>query len=404
MGRTRQRTAAAAFGVTLGLVTAAIGWRVFGQRTATDEVVMVGDEEDRQAFLAERAREAESESSGSSDQGVDDLVREPLPEERARRAFPQLQAKEGGALYDPYTYIRFRPHQNRRIESSVRPDGEFVFRTNGAGLREADEIAAEKPDLRILVAGDSQTEGYCCNVEESFPNRLEALLESDGPWRSVEVLNAGMSGYSFYNYLGTLERFLDLDPDVFIMAVYAGNDFAEPLTLHHYFRRTVPPRCEACDLGRVIRANEDVSPSAFRQAFRQIAYLSHHPEERENAMITARSVTAAAQRICAENGIVFLCVLLPAMPDVQPQLFRRDVEGAARAYGLTEDQLALNRTLGSEWLSFARSRGIPCVDIHEVFEGIEEPLYWEGNFHLNLEGNRRVARAIMEALRALLEA
>jgi hypothetical protein len=98
----------------------------------------------------------------------------------------------------------------------------------------------QQPALRILVTGDSHTDGVC-NNSESFTNLLEAELSAAHPGEAIEALNAGKGAYSFYNYLGVLERLLPLRPDVFVVAVYGGNDFVESLALRHTFEHGAPP-------------------------------------------------------------------------------------------------------------------------------------------------------------------
>src|SRR5688572_12580659 len=68
------------------------------------------------------------------------------------------------------------------------------------GLRD-DEAVVPKPAgmRRILVIGDSVAYGSSVPRADAFPNRLERLLRQ--PSRSVEVINAGVMGYTPYNEL-----------------------------------------------------------------------------------------------------------------------------------------------------------------------------------------------------------
>lgn len=95
------------------------------------------------------------------------------------------------------------------------------------GLRDR-EYVIPKPvgSLRILVLGDSVTFGTGVSRSETFPKRLERKLRNAG--RQVEVINAGVNGYTAYNevhyYLSAARK---LQPDVVLLAVVL-NDAVNP--------------------------------------------------------------------------------------------------------------------------------------------------------------------------------
>ena len=73
---------------------------------------------------------------------------------------------------------------------STRTGQPIEYRINSKGLRD-DETSYEKPDgmFRIVVLGDSRTFGFGVPIEKHFTKLLE------GYFRSVEVVNLGVSGY-----------------------------------------------------------------------------------------------------------------------------------------------------------------------------------------------------------------
>jgi lysophospholipase L1-like esterase len=78
--------------------------------------------------------------------------------------------------------------------------------------------------LRIACIGDSWTFGMNVNQDETYPARVEALLGSQTPARSVEVMNFGVLGYTSFQGLQVLRsRALDLQPDVVIIG-FGMND------------------------------------------------------------------------------------------------------------------------------------------------------------------------------------
>jgi hypothetical protein len=80
------------------------------------------------------------------------------------------------------------------------------FQINAQGMRADRDFAREKPPglLRIVSLGDSFTVGYEVAAEESFSSVLEAELRKAG--LQVEVMNAGVSGYSNAEECGSCSR------------------------------------------------------------------------------------------------------------------------------------------------------------------------------------------------------
>lgn len=103
------------------------------------------------------------------------------------------------------------------VPSSVVGD----MRTNSHSLREDHDMAVPRPpeEIRILALGDSWTFGYLVPDGQTWPDQLEARLERD-TGRPVEVINAGVPGYSVRQALMTLEDpGLSLQPQVVVIPV-----------------------------------------------------------------------------------------------------------------------------------------------------------------------------------------
>lgn len=95
---------------------------------------------------------------------------------------------------------------------------------NRRGLR-GPEVEVPKPPgrTRVLAMGDSVTYGFGVAREDTFPFLLRERLAARG-WGDVEVVNAGVPGYSTYQGVVHLERdLLALEPDVVLFA-YMNND------------------------------------------------------------------------------------------------------------------------------------------------------------------------------------
>ena len=108
-------------------------------------------------------------------------------------------------------------------------DGSWSFHINRQGMRDDRDFSHEKPvdRKRILSLGDSFTVGYEVDVDETFSAVLERELRSAG--HDVEVLNAGVSGYSNAEAALYLEReLLNYEPDVVLLSFF-HNDIVDNL-------------------------------------------------------------------------------------------------------------------------------------------------------------------------------
>jgi lysophospholipase L1-like esterase len=92
---------------------------------------------------------------------------------------------------------------------------------NQKGLRDRDHSYERANDVRrILVLGDSFAWGYGVEEAERFSQLLESMMD-------VEVVNAGVSGYSTDQELLWLQNEgIKYDPDLIIL-VFAGNDIGD---------------------------------------------------------------------------------------------------------------------------------------------------------------------------------
>lgn len=100
---------------------------------------------------------------------------------------------------------------------------------NSLGFR-GREIAQEKPKngYRIICLGGSTTFGTGPLKEENnWPDQLERLLQAEYKQRQIEVINAGVPGYTTADSLINLElRLLDLSPDLIIIN-HLSNDLSK---------------------------------------------------------------------------------------------------------------------------------------------------------------------------------
>ncbi len=330
----------------------------------------------------------------------------PWSESQARQLFTPGEFD----IFDEYCGKLYQPNIRFSVPFAEYPRKQIEFVVNSLSMREDDEPLAVKPQLRVLVAGDSHTDGVCQNCE-SFPNLTEAALrerasaestqrKANFDPRSIEVLNAGKGGHSFFNYLGTLERNLDLEPDVFVVTVYGGNDFHELLSAWHTYRNDGKRPPGAASYPDEIKAAQAISSQGLNQAFYELKYFDVYPEQMRIALDCAVEVCGQIQALCRERGIRLIVLYLPPRQEIEPDNPALNIRKLLRALKLEPAALANATRLGDEFLSRVAESGIEHLDLRPAFRQAGESLYWNADWHINLAGQRVVARELVRTLSA----
>lgn len=303
-------------------------------------------------------------------------------------------------LYDPWMGMHEIPNEAAEMQWREHPDGKFMFRTNSLGCREDHELDPTPRDVRVLVAGDSHTCGICNNAE-SFANRLEASLVAERPTKTIEVLNTGLGGYNFYNYLGALYRFRDFKPQVFVVGIFGGNDFIDFFPVYlHFTRKPWPSVTPAQDKRR--REALKISPDAMGQGLASLDCLRSWEAER-TAIANASLQMCLEIRRAAEHAhcpVVFVYIPSPfELPWPQPvpkYVKTRDT------LEFTDADFATLSGVADRVLDGLRAKGMQPIDMRPVFAKEPTPPYWRADFHLNLRGHELVAEALKPVVDALL--
>ena len=98
------------------------------------------------------------------------------------------------------------------------------FRTNSLGLRGPEPRPGAR---RILAVGDSSTWGWKVADDQTYPARLQALLDEREAPHHWDVLNAGVPGWTSYQGLVFLrDRGLALHPEIVIVS-FGFNDTSD---------------------------------------------------------------------------------------------------------------------------------------------------------------------------------
>ncbi len=375
------RLALAATSAALGVWTAmSLAPRLF----EPPEVVRVVDSGiDPERVLGDRTRDPSSLPQLSPDRLIERLPWSPAATEYF---WPQLSGQGNNWEAHPILGARRRPGFESFLRHGEHPRGGYPVRCNSLGMRDAEPL--EDPDLRVLVAGDSQTEGVCAN-DESFANSWEARLRGRSPGDRVEVLNAGQGGTSPWNYLNVLEAYADLEPDVFAPVFFGGNDFRGALELERFHRQRGAGKARyRLELRERL---PDLTPGARHQEIDQAAYFLTNPADRGIAVQVWVALAMEMLRQCEALGCAFRPIYLPPAFNGQPTVFSEELSELRSAWPeLHAELLDLDRLVDA-WIAELAARDVGVLDLRPAIRAADEPLYWTRDLHLNLTGNALVA-------------
>jgi hypothetical protein len=397
--KTRHRILAVTLGVLMGSIALFV---VVSLRQGRNPVAFIRTTKNATKLLEERAKAVADAGGDEAATHKAHLPRFPITYQIARQIFPiDGEVQE----FDPEVYFRHPANMDFRIEWKEHANGHWTMRTNSLGIREDGEPLAEKPDLRILVTGDSHAEGVCDN-SESLAHVLGRALSAAHPGKKIESINAAKGGYTFYNYLGTLEKFLYLRPDVFIVVVYGPNDFEEVLTPYHFFAGTTRKPGSTEYWPKVEKALE-ICGTWLAQDGMSLKYFQEQPSEIKIAVRAAEAATLDIQDICKEHGIALIYVYLPGRFDSEDPKFLAEpshphlAEDLYAALEVRPESLDVHNGMANVLMNFLAEQKIPAVDMRKVFRENTGPFFWYEDHHINVNAHRLIGEALAPVVESL---
>lgn len=267
-----------------------------------------------------------------------------------------------------------RGHSHKK-NSKVRLMGVDVS-TNSLGLRDR-EYSLNWPHktYRIIVLGDSMTLGWGVEREDSYPKKLEEILNKNISCKTgitYEVINTGVGNYNTVQELAYLkDEGYRLAPDMIILGFFVND--AEP----------VPKKAESLFLNHShlmvffwSRMNSIMS-GVFKKGnyseYYNNLYRSYHP-----GWIRCKNALIELNQYCNNNKIKFLVVFIPELHDLS------DAYPLREAYNKVE--------------SFVKTQAMDYCDLYSYFRGYDSKKLWvsHDDAHPNKIGHEMIARGIYE--------
>jgi lysophospholipase L1-like esterase len=290
-------------------------------------------------------------------------------------------------------------------------DVTYTMFTNSLAFRDrrVRNVLLERAGPRIVLMGDSFTEGIGVRFEDTFAGRLEEALAP----RGVEVLNAGVVGYSprLY-YLKTrflieerglafseLHVYLDMSdiPNEIIYETYAPKSRAidrlawelrqgmrrRSFAFYHLARLAAEPSQPLQANPHGVPYADDLDAAAFDDPsfYTPEGHWTEDYAYAERAFRLAETNMWRLARLCRAHRIAMTIVVYPWRTNIERQ---------------EHDHVQVRF-----WRTFARDHGVRFVDLFPAFMGegqMYQRLFIEGDVHWNARGHALVARNLLSQL------
>ena len=259
-----------------------------------------------------------------------------------------------------------------------------LYTSNSAGFR-GPEVVIAKPagTFRILLLGDSFTNGQGVRYEESYSALLSAALNSSGDSRRYEVLNLGIGGFNLWSSVHRLKLDgLKFNPDLVIYG-YTANDI-EGRAYRNSRNQGRPDWMTPSRLLNLLGSQWDYLRDIFRPAKGSYTWeLDDNYFRNPPAWKAWQDDLTELNQIAGRRGFclgMFLHTELRALHSLHT--FRHYYEAVR-----TE----------------AKRQGVPVLETFRYFEGRRAEDLWVDYFdhHPNAEGHRILTRALLDGLAAL---
>lgn len=264
-----------------------------------------------------------------------------------------------------------------------RPDRDALLmgvdvKTNSRGLRDDREYPYEHPPgvLRLVMLGDSLTEGWGVPLEDTFPKRIERMYAAQGV--KAEVINTGVGNYDTIQEVEAfLTEFYKYSPDIVVLNFFVND--AEPVP-HDVPPGPIARLCYSCVYftGRI---DELLRQYGSRGDWTDY-YLGLFGDGSTKGWLDAKAYLQKLADYCKAHGIKLLVVSLPELHDVNNYRFQPITDLLHQA--ANEDHVAF-------------------LDVLPYFKGQDSSKLWvsPGDVHPNAYADQFIAQGEFDALQRL---
>jgi hypothetical protein len=278
-------------------------------------------------------------------------------------------------------------------EVATRAPFAVEFRYNTWFFRER-ELAPKAPGIiRVVLLGDSFTEGQGVKESDTTARRLEALLNASGG-RRWEVLNCARRGADFPSLHKMFEKVLPLDPDVVVHAMVLN----DPERSKELEAKRGPLDDWILDRRRLLAGQASGHPSPLRPR------LADFVGDRVQAWRVGRETTRWYLDLYGPANQEGWARTQDDMRDMDRRLRERGGRFLVASWPLLVDLDAYPFTSADETIArFCAGAGIPRVDLRLALQGHPAESLWVHpvDHHPNEIAHRLAAEALVGPIRTL---
>lgn len=295
------------------------------------------------------------------------------------------------------------------IAHVVGPEFTVDYQITEQGFRDPaiHTVDAEPGVVRILLVGDSYTVGHGVQYEQSWPALVREYFKRDG--KSVEIINAGVAGYSTTQEVLYLEQLLEkYHPQIAVIG-FVTHDVATNRPIDESGAVANIAEGAAVSVGaekksslhsvallkRILISNDYLYSRVYVSTSRRKWYEVPPSDWLADQFEITRSLLARAAELCRQTDTDLVVLSMP-------QLFQVLVE----AKGMNIEGLDVKNT-DSVFTSFSKEERftwIPALpDLAAEYAQDGEDLYYRMDGHFNSRGNKVFARTAYEAISAAVD-
>jgi lysophospholipase L1-like esterase len=294
-------------------------------------------------------------------------------------------------LRDPEVRRRYEAAGVRGLERADEFPYALEFRYNSQGFRGPEFPPRRRGVRRLVVVGDSFTEGQGARESDTYVARLEALLNAGRPG-TWEVLNLGWRALDLPQLRETFETGLGLEPDAVLFGMVLNDGERSPEfdrqwpVLNDWIMVRRPPEAASPWRPRLLSFVRD------RLETRRIArdttrwYRDMYGPPNAAGWQRTREDLRAMQQSARARGVPLLVALWPLLVDLE------------KDYPFAETHDKIGRA--------CERAGLPFTDLLPVFQGRATPTLWAhpSDWHPNALAHRLAAEDLAPRVEVLARA
>lgn len=315
---------------------------------------------------------------------------------QANQFFPSNRDIDFPEVYDRDARLMWRFHPG--ITTTSRLFSDLDYSINSSGMR-GPEVSAKSDTYRIIALGNSCTFGWGVAFGDTWVHRLQKLLNEQMSNRTIEVINAGVPGYTSLQgkrYLA--DDLIALQPDM-VLVMFGHND-------HFPAGRGISDSAQQLDNSILIESQNLLSKLRLYRLLRK-GFLQVTSDTTKARLDDIGSV----KRVSQHEFFVNLREIARIAKDfdMQPVLLIPPVASLENYYEGSEGAVSnfhhLHELYQKQMVRASQYEEAPIVDLQAAFSDYHT-LFDDANndpIHFNRQGHQVAARAIAEAIAPLIE-